>query len=74
MNLLIVYIPVSDYHTIQYTVHEYLPNMITLMYRTWYTAANDHDVLTSLTLSEILPSLDGTGKLHYWTNPEVAHR
>ena len=27
MNLLIVYIPVSDYNTVQYSVHEYLPNM-----------------------------------------------
>ena len=27
MNLLIAYIPVSDCHTIQYTVHEYLPIM-----------------------------------------------
>ena len=27
MNLLIVYIPVSDCHTIQYTVHEHLPIM-----------------------------------------------
>ena len=31
MNLLIFYIPVSDYHTIQYTAHEYLLSMIALM-------------------------------------------
>ena len=31
MNLLIFYIPVLDCHTVQYTVHEYLLNMIALM-------------------------------------------
>ena len=48
MNLFIVYILVSDCHTIQYTVHEYLPIIIAFWQQT---------IVIHILLSEILPSL-----------------
>lgn len=67
MNLL-VYIPVSDYHTILFS---WIPNMIALMSDCWQQTIMTQSKISSFSLSEILPSLDRTGGLHYWANPEV---
>ena len=63
MNLLIAYIPVSDYHTIQYTVHEYLPNMIALI-RTVGSKQKGHSMPNQHKKYLTLLDLDETWFLH----------